>query len=105
VAALNYPSFSVTLPAAGGKEKHTRTVTNVGPPGTYKVTASAAAGSTPISVAVEPSTLTFSKAGEKKSYTVSFAAAGLPSGTTGFGRLVWSSDHHVVASPIVATWT
>uniref|UniRef100_A0ACD5X8X5 Uncharacterized protein n=1 Tax=Avena sativa TaxID=4498 RepID=A0ACD5X8X5_AVESA len=105
VSALNYPSFSVTFPAAGGKEKHTRTVTNVGPAGTYKVTASAAAGSTPVTVSVEPSTLTFTKVGEKKSYTVSFAAAGLPSGTNGFGRLVWSSDHHIVASPVVVTWT
>jgi hypothetical protein len=53
---------------------------------------------------VEPSTLSFSKAGEKRSYTVSFAAPAKPSGTNGFGRLVWSSDHHVVASPIAATW-
>lgn len=105
VTALNYPSFSVMFPAAGGTEKHTRTVTNVGQPGTYKVTASATAGSTPVTVSVEPSTLTFTKAGEKQSYTVSFAAAGMPSGTNGFGRLVWSSDHHVVASPIVVTWT
>ncbi|EMS57180.1 Subtilisin-like protease [Triticum urartu] len=105
VAALNYPSFSATFPAAGGTEKHTRTLTNVGKPGTYKVTASAAAASgTAIKVSVEPSTLSFSKVGEKRSYTVSFAAGGRPSGTNGFGRLVWSSDHHVVASPILATW-
>ncbi|KAK3149261.1 hypothetical protein QOZ80_3AG0215030 [Eleusine coracana subsp. coracana] len=106
VAALNYPSFSVMFPAAGGTVKHTRTLTNVGPPGTYKVTAaSAAAGSTPITVDVEPKTLSFSKAGEKQSYTVSFTAGGMPSGTNGFGRLVWSGDRHVVASPIAATWT
>ncbi|VAI37061.1 unnamed protein product [Triticum turgidum subsp. durum] len=105
VAALNYPSFSATFPAAGGTEKHTRTLTNVGKPGTYKVTAAAAAGGTAIKVSVEPSTLSFSKVGEKKSYTVSFAAGGKPSGTNGFGRLVWSSEHHVVASPILATWT
>ncbi|EER90842.1 subtilisin-like protease SBT1.7 [Sorghum bicolor] len=105
VTALNYPSFSVAFPAAGGTVKHTRTVTNVGQPGTYKVTASAAAGSAPVTVSVEPSTLSFSKAGEKQSYTVSFTAGGMASGTNGFGRLVWSSDHHVVASPIAATWT
>ena len=104
VAALNYPSFSATFPAAGGTEKHTRTLTNVGKPGTYKVTAAAAAGGTAIKVSVEPSTLSFSKVGEKRSYTVSFAAGGKPSGTNGFGRLVWSSDHHVVASAILATW-
>jgi subtilisin family serine protease len=106
VNALNYPSFSVEFPAAGGTVKHTRTLTNVGPPGTYKVTtASAAAGSTPITVAVEPKTLSFTKAGEKQGYTVSFKAGGMPSGTNGFGRLVWSGDRHVVASPIAATWT
>jgi subtilisin family serine protease len=105
VTALNYPSFSVAFPGAGGTVKHARTVTNVGQPGTYKVTASAAAGSAPVTVSVEPSTLSFSKAGEKQSYTVSFTAGGMPSGTNGFGRLVWSSDHHVVASPIAATWT
>jgi subtilisin family serine protease len=105
VTALNYPSFSVAFPGAGGTVKHARTVTNVGQPGTYKVTASAAAGSAPVTVSVEPSTLSFSKAGEKQSYTVSFTAGGMPSGTNGFGRLVWSSAHHVVASPIAATWT
>uniref|UniRef100_A0A453LVU1 Subtilisin-like protease n=1 Tax=Aegilops tauschii subsp. strangulata TaxID=200361 RepID=A0A453LVU1_AEGTS len=63
VAALNYPSFSATFPAAGGTEKHTRTLTNVGKPGTYKVTAAAAAGGTAIKVSVEPSTLSFSKVG------------------------------------------
>ncbi|KAG2545692.1 hypothetical protein PVAP13_9KG226238 [Panicum virgatum] len=103
-SALNYPSFAVTFPAGGGTVKHTRTVTNVGQPGTYRVTASAAAGGTPVAVSVEPSTLSFSKAGEKQSYTVSFTAPAKPSGTNGFGRLVWSSDHHVVASPIAATW-
>jgi hypothetical protein len=96
VGALNYPSFSVELPAAGGTVKHTRTLTNVGPPGTYMVTtASAAAGSTRIMVSVEPKTLRFSKAGEKQSYTVSFTAVGMPSRTNGFGRLVWSGDRHV----------
>ncbi|KAG2535036.1 hypothetical protein PVAP13_9NG045000 [Panicum virgatum] len=59
---------------------------------------------TPVSVSVEPSTLSFSKAGEKQSFTVSFSAPAKPTGTNGFGRLVWSSDHHVVASPIEATW-
>jgi hypothetical protein len=67
-------------------------------------TVSAATGSTPITVSVEPKTLSFSNAGEKQSYTVSFTAGGMPSGTNGFGRLVWFGDHHVVASPIAATW-
>jgi hypothetical protein len=71
VGGLNYPSFSVKLSTDRGTVKHTRTLTNVGPPRTYKVaTASAATGSTLITVSVEPKTLSFSKTGEKQSYTV-----------------------------------
>jgi hypothetical protein len=55
---------------------------------------------------VKPTELEFTAAGEKKSYTVSFTAAkSQPSGTAGFGRLVWSDGKHSVASPIALTWT
>jgi hypothetical protein len=54
---------------------------------------------------VDPKALSFTRAGEKQSYTVSFTAGGMQSRTNGFGRLVWSDDRHVVASPIALTWT
>jgi hypothetical protein len=38
---------------------------------TYMVIVSAATGSTPLTVSVNPSTLTFTKVGEKTSYTMS----------------------------------
>lgn len=113
VSSLNYPSFSVVYStansdaagsAAATTVTHTRTVTNVGAAGTYKV-------DTPVSVPgvtvdVKPTELAFSVAGEKKSYTVSFTAAkSQPSGTAAFGRLVWSDGKHTVASPIAVTWT
>jgi hypothetical protein len=81
---------------------HKRTLTNVGAAGTYKVSAAAMPG---VAVAVEPTELAFTSAGEKKSYTVSFTAKSQPSGTAGFGRLVWSDGKHSVASPIAFTWT
>ncbi|KAJ1690171.1 hypothetical protein LUZ63_014326 [Rhynchospora breviuscula] len=113
VSNLNYPSFSVAFATANGDAtgsatttvKHVRTVTNVGAAGVYKATASAKVDGGAVSIAVDPSELSFSKSGEKKSYTVSFTAPSLPSGSTGFGQLVWSDGKHIVASPIALTWT
>lgn len=110
---LNYPSFSAVFATENGDGsgvasstvKHVRTVTNVGPAGVYKATTSAKVDGGAVTVAVEPSELSFSKSGEKKSFTVSFSAPSLPSGSTAFGRLVWSDGKHVVASPIALTWT
>uniref|UniRef100_A0A0A9CNH5 Subtilisin-like protease n=1 Tax=Arundo donax TaxID=35708 RepID=A0A0A9CNH5_ARUDO len=111
VGNLNYPSFSVVYYTANGDGSnsaattvtHTRTLTNVGGPGKYKVsTAFAAKG---VAMDVEPAELEFTSVGEKKSYTVRFTSKSQPSGTTGFGRLVWSDGKHNVASPIAFTWT
>ncbi|KAL6599624.1 hypothetical protein ACP70R_045761 [Stipagrostis hirtigluma subsp. patula] len=111
VGNLNYPSFSVAYSTANGDGEdsgaatvtHTRTLTNVGGPGTYKVSTTVAVKG--VTVAVEPTVLAFSSAGEKKSYTVSFTSKSQPSGTVGFGRLVWTDGKHDVASPIAFTWT
>ncbi|CAD5180329.1 subtilisin-like protease SBT1.7 [Musa acuminata AAA Group] len=111
VSDLNYPSFAVAFATASGAGgggsaattvKHTRTLTNVGAPGTYKATVSAPQEA---KVTVDPSELSFAAAGEKKSYTVAFSAASQPSGTAAFGRLEWSDGKHVVASPLSFTWT
>ncbi|KAG6532485.1 hypothetical protein ZIOFF_006331 [Zingiber officinale] len=112
VSDLNYPSFSVAFETASGAGgggssktttvKHKRTLTNVGAPGTYKVTVSAPEE---VSVEVYPQELSFASSGERKSYTVSFSAASQPSGSAAFGRLVWSDGQHVVASPLAFTWT
>ncbi|EEF52306.1 Xylem serine proteinase 1 precursor, putative [Ricinus communis] len=109
---LNYPSFSVPLETASGKGggagvtstvKYTRTLTNVGTPATYKVSVSSETPS--VKISVEPESLSFSEQYEKKSYTVTFSATSLPSGTTNFARLEWSSGKHVVGSPIAFSWT
>lgn len=109
---VNYPSFAVPLQTASGKKggvggsstvKHTRTLTNVGAPATYKVSVASELSS--VKILVEPQSLSFSKAYEKKTYTVTFTAASMPSGTTSFARLEWSDGEHIVGSPIAFSWT
>lgn len=110
LADFNYPSFSVPfqtgLAAAGSGPtvlKYTRTLTNVGPPGTYKVTVTSQAPE--VKISVEPEMLTFSKLNEKKSYTVTFSAGSVPSNTNRFARIEWSDGKHVVGSPIAFNWS
>ncbi|XP_020272513.1 LOW QUALITY PROTEIN: subtilisin-like protease SBT1.7 [Asparagus officinalis] len=113
VSDLNYPSFSVPFATASGMGgdgttstiTHTRTLTNVGPAGTYKAKVSTSADGDKVKIVVNPTELSFSKEGEKKSYTVSFTSPSMPSGSSGFGRLEWDDGKHVVASPIAFTWT
>ncbi|PIN18391.1 Tripeptidyl-peptidase II [Handroanthus impetiginosus] len=112
---LNYPSFAVSLPAKMGTTassgggtgstvvKHARTVTNAGPPGTYKVSVSSSSDS--VKISVEPGTLTFSQTNEKKSYTVTFSATPMPPNTNEFGRIEWSDGKYVVGSPVAISWT
>ncbi|GAB4849036.1 hypothetical protein Ancab_003848 [Ancistrocladus abbreviatus] len=113
---FNYPSFAVPLQTAqmggsGGSGsgtgstviKYSRTLTNVGSPGTYKVTVQSQAPG--VKILVQPQVLSFAKQGEKKSYTVTFTAGSMPSGTTSFARIEWSDGKHVVGSPIAFSWT
>jgi len=108
---FNYPSFSVALKTDSGKGggsgaattvKYSRTLTNVGSPGTYKV--ELASETKAVKMVVQPATLTFGQEKEKKSYTVTFTATSMPSGTTSFAHLEWSDGKHIVHSPIAFTW-
>ncbi|XP_061961642.1 subtilisin-like protease SBT1.7 [Populus nigra] len=109
---LNYPSFSVPLETASGKGggagvtstvKYTRTLTNVGAPATYKLSMTSKTPS--VKILVEPESLSFAKEYEKKTYTVTFTATSMPSGTNSFAHLEWSDGKHVVGSPIAFSWT
>ncbi|XP_068669598.1 subtilisin-like protease 4 [Aristolochia californica] len=94
---LNYPSFTVKL---GPVKKFNRTVTNVGDAlATYSVQVTVPDG---VEVSVEPQTLYFSKATEKKSFQVTFTLVGSggSGGTFAEGSLKWVSSTHVVQSPI-----
>ena len=104
VANLNYPSFAVVFEGEHGVEeiKHTRTLTNVGAEGTYKVSIKSDAPS--IKISVEPEVLSFKK-NEKKSYTITFSSSdSKPNSTQSFGSLEWSDGKTVVRSPIAFSW-
>jgi subtilisin family serine protease len=92
---LNYPSIAIADLA--GSQTVVRTVTNVGPAGTYEVSVDAPAG---IDVTVDPASLTLAE-GESASYAVTFtttAAATLDE--YAFGSLTWTHGPHAVRSPI-----
>ncbi|WRX10016.1 Peptidase S8/S53 domain - like 10 [Theobroma cacao] len=106
VTDLNYPSFSVnfdTITGGSSVVKYTRTLTNVGSPGTYKASISP---QTPgVKISIQPETLSFSQANEKKSYTVTVTGSSQPSNTFSFARLEWSDGKYTVGSPIAISWT
>lgn len=112
VEDFNYPSFAVPLETASGigggskaptSVQYKRTLTNVGTPGTYKVSVSSQSLS--MKIVVEPQTLNFERLYEKQSFTVTFTSASMPSGTTSFAHLEWSDGSHIVGSPIAFSWT
>ncbi|XP_020183805.1 subtilisin-like protease [Aegilops tauschii subsp. strangulata] len=97
-AQLNYPTITVLVSSTPFTVN--RTVTNVGPAdSTFKAKVDVPR---PLTVRVSPETLSFSKAGEKKTFSMSV------SGDLGKevlyveGSLSWVSERHVVRSPIVA---
>jgi hypothetical protein len=96
---LNYPT--ITVPLRPTTFTVNRTVTNVGPAeSTY--TAKVEAPST-LTVHVSPETLSFSKAGEKKTFSVSVSGHSVTGqDLIAEGSLSWVSEKHVVRSPVVA---
>ncbi|KAF8404921.1 hypothetical protein HHK36_009816 [Tetracentron sinense] len=109
IADLNYPSFAVLLQTAlgeggggSGVVKYTRTLTNVGSPGTYTTWVSSETES--VKIAIEPESLSFGELNEKKMYTITFTADSMPSGTSSFAHLEWSDGKHKVSSPIAFIW-
>ncbi|KAI3969545.1 hypothetical protein MKX01_020106 [Papaver californicum] len=92
---FDYPS--VTVPDLYGSITVTRTVKNVGSPGTYKAQIHAPRW---IRVSVEPKTLTFQKIGEEKMFKVTLKAVHSSDQYT-FGRLTWTDGVHFVRSTIV----
>jgi subtilisin family serine protease len=93
---LNYPSIAIGELA--GTQTVYRTVTNVGPAGTYNVSVSAPAG---VDVVVSPASLTLAS-GESASYSVTFnTTASATIGAYTDGSLTWSDGVRNVTSPLV----
>ncbi|KAL3323205.1 hypothetical protein AABB24_040362, partial [Solanum stoloniferum] len=98
---LNLPS--ITVPKLKGSIVVTRTLKNVGSPGTYKAHIRSPVA---ITVVVEPNTLEFKKIGEEKSFKITLKVKGhkAPKDYV-FGHLIWSDKKHYVRSPIVVKVT
>ncbi|KAL7229648.1 hypothetical protein ACSBR2_008204 [Camellia fascicularis] len=97
---LNYPSYALSLlDREKIKASYPRTVTNVGSPNsTYY---SKVSMPPPFTVIVEPSILTFSEVGEKKSFTVKVNGAPLVQVPIVLRSIEWTDGNHTVRSPIV----
>jgi subtilisin family serine protease len=88
---------AVGIAELAGVQTITRTVTNVGPAGTYEVAVDAPAG---IGVEVTPSTLTLD-AGETATFEVSFTTlSGADIDAWTFGSFTWSDGSRSVRSPL-----
>ncbi|XP_031377315.1 subtilisin-like protease SBT5.3 [Punica granatum] len=93
---FNYPA--ITVPKLSRRVTVTRTVKNVGPPGTYMAQVMSPDG---VSISVKPSTLRFDKIGEHRTFSVTLKSrkVNAPKGYL-FGELVWSDKTRSVRSPI-----
>lgn len=93
---LNYPS--IAAPNVTRTFTLTRTVKNVGSPGTYKVRVEPPYG---ITVTVKPKILDFDKVGEEKKFEVALKSRERSIGRGYlFGRLIWSDGKHHVRIPL-----
>jgi subtilisin family serine protease len=88
---------SITIGDVAGSQTVTRTVTNVGPSGTYTVSTASVPG---FNVTVTPTSLSL-HGGESKSYTVTFTRTTAALNAYQGGYLTWSDGRHDVRSPIV----
>ena len=101
VDAINYPTMQLHVksdqePTVGVFQ---RTVTNVGTPQSiYNATIKAPKG---VEISVEPASLTFSRAQQKRSFKVIVKAKPMASGQMISGSLIWRSSRNIVKSPIV----
>ncbi|KAL1360680.1 subtilisin-like protease Glyma18g48580 [Arachis hypogaea] len=93
---LNYPS--ITLPNLKlSPITVTRTLTNVGPPGTYNATAKLDG----CKITIVPNSLTFTKIYEKKTFRITIQASSvIKLYKYQFGELLWTDGKHRVRSPI-----
>ncbi|WP_281440015.1 cell wall-binding repeat-containing protein [Agrococcus sp. SCSIO52902] len=87
---------SIAVGSLAGTQTVTRTVTAL-EASSYAVSTSGMSG---IDVAVSPSTLEFTEAGQSLSYEVTFTTAGAELGAWTSGFLTWTSSEHTVRSPL-----
>jgi len=95
IDASDFNGASISIGTLASAQTVTRTVTSTAA-GTYR----AAASIPGVDVTVEPSTLRFSKAGQSKTFTVTFDNATAPVEKWATGSLTWRSRGGDVRSPL-----
>ncbi|OIW18289.1 hypothetical protein TanjilG_31429 [Lupinus angustifolius] len=101
LADFNYPSITIINLDSEHPRSVTRTLTNVGPPSTYKVLINE---HRQVETLVEPNILIFKEKGEKKKFKVTFKLRPPLKEDQShyfFGRLDWTNGKHHVRSPFV----
>jgi hypothetical protein len=99
---FNYPTISISNFKIGHSINVTRTLTNVGPPSTYRVRI---AMPREVFVSVEPKVLNFKAKGEKREFRITLNLRSLTNHSNNsndyvFGRLDWTDGKHHVRSYI-----
>ena len=97
IAGYNLNMPSITLNNVLGTTTVTRTVTNVGAPGTYTATATIGG----YNAVVAPASLTLAT-GQSASFTVSLTRTNSPDNVWQYGKLTWTDGSHIVRSPLTA---
>ncbi|KAJ0964119.1 hypothetical protein J5N97_029241 [Dioscorea zingiberensis] len=101
---LNYPSFSLSVPDGGyAYGSFYRTVTNVGlPNSTYQAIVFSPEN---LKISVQPSILTFSQVGEKKSFVVKVNGGKLFQQPIISACITWFDGKHSVRTPLIVYTT
>lgn len=101
IDAINYPTMQLSLDRRKGSKVGVfrRTVTNVGPvPTMYNATIRSPKG---VEIRVVPTSLTFSKTMQKKSFKVVVKVKSIARMQILSGSLIWRSPRYLVRSPVV----
>ncbi|WP_234330610.1 S8 family serine peptidase [Streptomyces acidiscabies] len=98
IDASDLNSASIAVGDLVGSQTVTRTVTAV-TPGVYRASVDLPG----VKATVKPSTLRFTRPGERKTFTVKLDVTSAPLGVADTGSLTWTSGRTSVRSPIVVT--
>ncbi|KAK7394855.1 hypothetical protein VNO78_15396 [Psophocarpus tetragonolobus] len=98
--AINYPTMQLSMESKATRVGvFRRTVTNVGPaPTIYNATIRSPKG---VEITVKPTSLTFSKTIQKRSFKVVVKVTSIGNKKIESGSLIWRSPRYIVRSPIV----
>lgn len=100
-STLNFNNPSFMIQDINGSVTVTRTLKNVGKPGTYVARIRSPPG---YSVYAEPSVLKFDRIGEEKTFKLTIKPTTAKTEYYQFGHLAWTDGSHYVRSPIVVAF-